>query len=479
MANNKIVIPPVNYESLPGMIPPIAQKAFKGINKLDPFSIDETFSTDTKNLTSSGFPSLKTRPGYTLLGSVFAARILGLGLWKESELHAISNANWYKWSGSAWSASLLAGISTTANWSFCNFKGGFADYNLIGSNGSMIKKYGGGAITDLVGAPAGGNYVDTHDNRVYCAKDNFVHFSALRLAEDWTDPDPYVGAGATPIETASGRNIIGLKAGAGHIVSYLPNSTHELYGTGPDDYRLVPIANDIGLISNQCVVNIAGVLYWLHETGIYRYTGGVRPKKDFSLPVQYYVDGINQTYKAKCSAGTDGKRLYISIPYGAATEPNITLEYDPEFSGIWYVWENFTALAFANSASAWYQGDSAGKVMQMGGTTDNGTAISWRWVSVPFGSRLAAQNIRWHKMWIRATVPIGSTCSIYLSKLPEGDTDWVLVKTMIPSASLQKQKAMINIASMADANYLRVKFEGSGPIAIHEFDRQSREMPTH
>lgn len=479
MANKNITIPPVNYESLPGIMSPIAQKIFKGVNKLDKFSIEDTFATDTKNLTSSGFPAMKTRPGYALLGDSFAARILGLGLWKESELHAISNANWYKWNGSAWSTTLLAGISTTAPWSFCNFKGGFADYTLIGMNGTMRKKYSGSTVADLSNAPAGGNYVDTHDNRIYCAVGNFVHFSAWRLGEDWTDADPYVGAGAEPIETAAGTSIVGLKAGAGHIAAFLPNSTHELYGTGPDDFRLVPVADDIGLISNQCVVSIGGVLYWLHETGIYRYAGGTRPKRDFSLPIQFYIDGMNQANKAKCCAGTDGKRLYVSIPYGAATEPNITLEYDPEFSGIWYVWEDMTPLQFANSASAWYQGDSAGKVMLMGGTTDNGSAIAYRWVSAPYGGNTAGQNIRFYRMWVHASVPTGSTCLIYLSKLPEGDSDWVLAKTLTPSASLQKQKVIVNLASLANSNYLRLKIEGTGSVIVHEFDREMRQLPLH
>lgn len=467
-------------EPLSGVAAPIAQKMFKGENRLDKFSIEDTFATESKNLSSYGFPAMKTRPGYSLLGSAFAARILGLALWKQSELHAISNANWYKWDGAAWGTSLLAGISTSLPWSFCNFKGGFADYNLIATNGSMIKKYDGTTVSNLANAPAGANYVDTHDNRIYFAVGNFIHYSALRLGEDWTDTDPYVGAGAEPIESAAGEDIVGLKAGAGHIVAFLPNSTHELYGTGPDDFRLIVVAEDIGLISNQCVVNIAGVLYWLHETGLYRYTGGSRPKKDFSLPIQYYIDGINQTHKAKSCAGTDGKRLYVSIPYGASTEPNITIEYDPEFSGIFYVWEDFTPLHFANSPSTWYQGDSAGKVMEMGGTTDNGTAIAWNWISVPFGSRLlAAQGLRWYKMWLLATVPIGSTCSIYLSKLAEGDTDWTLVKTLTPSASLQKQKAIIPVSSAANAGYIRIKFEGTGPVEIHEFDRQHRDMPMH
>src|SRR5690606_19805254 len=125
-----------------------------------------------------------------------------------------------------------------------------------------------------------------------------------------------------------------------HLLTFFPGSVYELYGTGPDDYRMIRIAEDIGLLSDQCVATVGGVIYWADDNGIYRYTGGSRPRKDFSLPVQHYIDNMNKEYKHKCCAGTDGKRLYISLPYGSTQEPNVTLQYDPEFSGIWYVWDD-------------------------------------------------------------------------------------------------------------------------------------------
>lgn len=169
----------------------------------------------------------------------------------------------------------------------------------------------------------------------------------------------------------------------------------------------------------------------------------------------------------------------MTLPIGASTEPNITLEYDPEFSGIWYTWEDLSPINFANAENILYWGDTAGKVLQSEGTTDNGTAISWKAVSVPFGSRIGAQNVRWYKLWLVVNVPTGSSCSVYLSKSDQGDSDWTLVKTLTTKTSVQKQKIIIPVATVANAGWIRFKIEGTGPVDLHEFDYVQREMPLH
>lgn len=468
------------WDTLDGVLLPQAVKMWTGVNRLDRFSIEKTFFSDVKNLTSRKYPAASVRPGYSQVGSTFAARILGLGTWKDTELHAISNGSWYRYTGGTWGSALASSLSTTANWTFCNFKGGFTDYNLLATNGvDAPKKYDGTTISDLSGAPAGGKYVDTHDNRVYMALGNQVYFSALSLAEDWSDTDPFVGAGAVPIETEAGKDIIGLRAGTGHLLAFYPRSTWELYGTGPDDFTMVNIANDIGLLSDQAVANVGGILYWADRYAIHQYRGGARPKRDFSQPVQYYINNLNGANASKACAGTDGQRFYLALPVGDSTEPDTILEYDPEFSGVWYVYEDISPLNFANAGYSLYWGDSAGKVMQLGGTDDDGSAISWRAVSVPFGSRIGAQNVRWYKLWVIVVLPIGSTCHLYLSGSDEGDSDWTLVKTLTPKSGTQKQKVIIPVGTVADAGWIRFKLEGTGPADIHEFDYQQRELPAH
>lgn len=459
-------------------LPILTQRQFKGESKLDAFSIDNAFATDSKNLTSSGYPALQVRAGFSLLGAAFASKIIGMGVWKDSELHAVINGSWYKWTGSAWGAALASGLNASAEWSFANFKGNLAGIGLIGANGTdAIKKYDGAAVSDLATAPAGGNYIEQFADRLFCAVGNELHFTAYRMADDWTTVNgDDADSGYIIVETNNGETINAVRAGIGHLTVGKPNSIHELFGYSPSDFRMIPVTFEIGPLNNKCMITINGIMYILGSKGIYKYAGGTLPDKGFSLPVQWYIDNMNQTAKGTCCLGTDGQKLYVSIPMDSSTVPDTVLEFDPVF-GTWYVWKDFTALFFAEMDGNWYQGDSAGKVMQMGGTTDNGTTIAWYWVSKPFGSGSLAQRLRWYRMWIVVDLPAGSTMNVYLSKSAEGDADWTLVKTLTASADIQNNRVIIPVDTVANANWIRVKFSGTGPATIYEFDRQEKDKP--
>ena len=474
----KIDIPNRELQSI-GVQPPQSLRMFKGVSTLDPLSMDKSYSPQLKNLSGSGFPGLQTRPGYTALGAALTGRILGLGVWKDQQLHAAANGVWSKWNGTTWDT-LGSSLNTSAMWSFCNFQGNFADINLLGANGvNAVKKWDGTTLTDLSGAPAEAKYIDQHDNRVYVAKKNAgtnnyntVAFSALRKATDWTTLDD---AGEIVVETDNGEEINGLKAGNRHLLIFKPSSVHELWGTNPLNYQRETVATDIGLLSNQCAVVIQGTVYWMDRNSAYLY-GGARPRKDFALPVKGYYDNMNPAALSKASAGTDGTNLYLSIP-STGTEADTVLEYDTQYQ-VWYVWKDLTPTLFANMAGDWYLGDSLGRVLKMGGSTDNGAVINYEWVSSPFGGGSLAQRLQWYRMWYVADVPAGSSMNVYLSKSAEGDVDWTLVKS-VSANELQSGRIIIPINTVANANWVRVKFAGSGPMKITEFDYQQRELPMY
>jgi hypothetical protein len=449
-------------------------RKFTGIDKRDAFSVGDGAATSMKNLTSSSPPTLTVRSGFSSIGTSFAAAILGLGVWKDTELHAIGNGTWKVWSGTAWGAALLSSISTTLPWSFCNFQGGFAAISLLGVNSALAKKYSGTTVTDLANCPAGANYIDAHDNRVYVAVASRVWASAFRDAENWTIGDLDTDAWWGEVETPDGRDIVGMRAGYQHLTVFKPYHTFELFGTGSLNYRIQPVSEKVGCVSNSSIVTVGNIQYWVSHRGIERYSGGSPPKNDFSQPVNWYIENMNQTYKSKVCSGTDGKRLYVAVPVLTATEPSHVLEYDPEF-GIWCVWElGHYPRVFAYMAEEWYNGDSAGVVHLMGGDDDAGTAISWNWISKPFGS--GSTTSEWFDLWAVVDVPIGSTMNIYLSGLPEGGGDWTLVKTITPSAAIQGRRVLLPIGDFLNANWLRMKLSGTGPASVYEWSRQERVL---
>jgi len=456
------------WQSLPGILDPIPINKFLGVNRLDPFSIPEGAATSLKNFTSSAFPTLTVRPGFSNLGVAFGGAIVGLGVWKDTELHAVGGGTWNKWTGSAWSAVLASSLSTTAQWSFCNFKGSFSGINLLGVNGAVAKKYDGSTVSALANCPAGANYIDTHDNRVYVAVDFTLYYSALRKAEDWTTVKD---SGSIVVETPDGENISGIKAGPKHLVVFKPQNMFKLYGTSYLDFELVQVSDKIGCVAGNTPIMVGNYLYFLGHDGIYRYAAGL-PEKDFSLPIDWYVQNINMTYRSKACSGTDGRRLYMFLPIGTATEPSHGLEYDPVFN-TWYVWElPHYPRSFAYFNEDWYGGDSAGQVHLMGGSDDAGTAISWEWISKPFGEDKLVRIKRWLKLWAEVEIPTGSTFNVYLSKEKDGNSDWTAV-----TYNTVDKRVIIPTDVVALANYVRIKLSGTGPVNIYEINRRLRELP--
>ena len=452
-------------------------KEFQGTSRLDPYTISDGQSASQRNICSDAFPALSVRPGFSLVGGgSLAVAIQGLANWKNTELHTVAGGNWYKVSSGLWSISLASGLSNSASFSFANFKGGFSDINMIAANGvDAPRVYNGSTVTTLSGAPATGNYVISYDNRVFMVVGNLLYASGLNLATDWTstgtDSSPY----QLSIDTLDGESVCGLAPGIGHVTIFKPNSIHELFGSSPSDVRKEPVTFEVGALNNQSIVSLNGTMYFIHRTGIYKYGGSYSPTRTFSQPVQAFIDEMYKPAANRCCAGTDGRKLYFSVPSPTSTLPDTTLVYDPIYD-IWTVYKDFLALQYAQSMSNFYVGLYDGRVVQWGGTTDNGTAINWEWVSKPFSGSTYSQKIRWNRQWITCDVPPGSSLYAYVSNQPTGDSDWVQIGAVTSPSGIQSAR-MILAPGQAFSNFLRIKFSGTGPCKIYEWDRDQIDFP--
>lgn len=461
---------------------PITINRFLGVDKRNQFSLSPEYAMSTSNLTSDKFPALTTRPGLSILGAAIGTKILGMGAWKDTELHAVFNdGTWRKWNGSAWSVALASGLSTTAECTFTNFKGGLAAINLFMSNGvDTLRRYDGAIVSTVAGAPAGINYVTMFADRLFGAVANELKASAYRVGTDWTTvtvPEDPTDSWYTFIETADGETINGIQAGLNLLTITKPSAIFHLYGYDPTDYQVRLKTPDYGAFNNKCMVPLNGKLYMIDPNAISNYEGGVLPDKRFSEPVQEYVDDINQTGKLTSCVGSDGLKLYVSIPVTSTTNPDTILVYDPKY-GTWFVWEGITALHFIKVGSKFYIGDAAGKVHQVTGTTDNGTAIAGEWITPPITAPSMAQVIRWLTSWVTAYVPTGSVLSVYISPLDSGDTDWTLVKTFTVNTAPSSESIYLDAQAKAtNAKYLRFKFTISGPVDIYEWTRIEEYEP--
>ncbi|MNM10425.1 hypothetical protein D3C81_205500 [compost metagenome] len=455
-----------NYQALPGQMSPIPIREFKGLNTFDPLSIGDNFFTDMKNMTSEDYPTVSTRPGYSVIGT-FGTRVLGMGVWEGKELHVVFNdGTWRRWKNSAWST-LASGLNTSAEWTFTNFQGSFDQVNLIGCNGvDPMKRYDGSTVSNLTGAPSKGKYITTYQNRLWCAVGVELWSCKLDNATVW---DSFLNDDASyrkTMESNRGEEINMLTGSLTKLTIGMPNGLHELYGGRPSDFNTRLITEDTGLASNKAQTTQDGVMRFIHDTGIYEYGGGVSPEKSFSDIVGKLLTGItNQSV-----VGSDGTKLYFNLV------DDKMLVFDSR-SGIqsWSLWRDIQAVQFASVGSEFFIGDAQGRVLKLGGTTDAGNVINWSATTKPFNGGSLAQKMRWYKLWV--VVELTGTMQIHLSPSITGD-DWSLVQT-ISGTGTQVKRIIIPVASFARENWIRVKFSGSGYVRIHEFTRQTRQLPLY
>ncbi|MFE4569947.1 hypothetical protein [Paenibacillus chitinolyticus] len=459
--------------------PPIIQREFRGENRLDPLSISPEYATETRNFTSADYPALTVRPGYSVIGEITGSKVLGMGVWKDKELHAVfADGTWRRWTGSGWSSPLATGLDTAAMWSFTNVKANLSDINLVGTNGKNgVRAYNGSTVSSIGNPVEGLDFIEQYYDRLWAAVKNTMHATAGSSADKWQtfngdDEDSYF----KELDTPDGETITAVKAGIGHVTIFKQTSMHELFGAMVSTFRFQPVTFDIGALNNRSVITINGIMYILDRNGIYEYMGGAVPSKKFSTPVQWYVDNLNPAARDTCSLGTDGKKLYVSLPVGNSTLPNTILEYDPS-KNTWYTWKDIQPTCFASMAGILYIGDHSGRVLKLEGTADGTAPVTSVWISKAFTAQSMSQTVRWLRAWITAKIPAGSTMNVYISKQVTGDDDWALIQNIPATGWISSKPIYIKSSVAVNARYIRLKIECTGPVTIHEIAREEDYLP--
>ncbi|MDQ6418669.1 hypothetical protein RB620_04380 [Paenibacillus sp. LHD-117] len=463
---NPIQYPIVQPGGIDGMLPPRVIREWRGVNGFDPYSIADSFFTDASNVTTDDFPAFATCEGYEVLGSAIGAKVLGLGVWKDAELHAIfDDGTWRKWTGAAWSTALASGLNTTAMWSFTNFEGGWGAMNLVGCNGvNGLRRYDGSTVQAFGNAPSNANHVTTYQNRLWVAFGLEIRACQLDNGNIWDDfsGDESDSYGKT-LESAHGENVNMLSGGLAKLVIGMPNALQELYGSIPSDFQTRPVSEETGVENNNSALIHDATLYGVHRDSIYTYvSGGVSPDREFSDIVRKFIAGTSGA-----STGSDGRKLYFFVP-------GKILIYDTVFQ-TWTIRTGITVTCFTLFKNELYIGTNDGRVVKLGGETDAGQPINWHVVTRIFTNGSISQRSRWLKLHIMAELAVGSTINVYLSETQDGN-DWELVKT-ITGTGAAIEKVLVPVKKFVLSNMLRVKLEGIGWARVHELSLQGRQLP--
>jgi hypothetical protein len=210
----------------------------------------------------------------------------------------------------------------------------------IFSNATDRYSWDGTTVTSLTAAPSSRIFT-THKGRIYWARDNDIVYSALNLIND------YSGAGSGTIDVTRAKGaIVALTEFADRVWALTPYGLHGLYGTGPSNYELIDPEGNVGCASARSVIVSNDKLYWYAYDGIYEFDGATpmiisdqSANNGIIGGCTSFISGIKTTLRSLVASGSNGKYLYISIPYGAAaTANNLTLVFDTKLRK-WYVWD--------------------------------------------------------------------------------------------------------------------------------------------
>jgi hypothetical protein len=480
----KIKVTPSQWQAVSGLQEPKVIRQFDGYNGLNAFSIKDEHGTKSLNLGTKRYPALSVRDGYIRVvptGSILP--IDGIGV-RGSELHAIQGGTWYRYTNTNTTVTMKTGLSIGNKWSFVNFKGNLANNSVLASNGvDKALKYDGTSVTEISGIPDKANYICTHDNRVYCAVDYTIYFSALRKPEDWTTVND---SGSIVVETADGKNITGLVAGSTHVTIFKNKSIHELYGTNPSNFQLKVVTDNLGSPTGNSAQVMNGVIIFLGNDGIYQYSGGSQPSSDFAMQVKDIVKSINKSAVNQAVSWQVGDLYCLAIPTGSNTVNDTILTYDTVFH-TWnvYGYNDIITTCGTYLDDATFIGTFGGEVWKIDGKTsdDNASPISFDWISKPFTVGTMAARSRWYKMWVVADIPAGATLNVSVSNESQDDdaletiTNWTTVQTLSPTTNLQAKEIIIPSTLISQSHWVRIRLSGTGQVVVHELSRQERTLP--
>lgn len=454
------------WVSSPDRVKPVVITLADGINQsVESIEIADGQCTDAINVDSFIYPTLQVRDGYALHSTHtgYINRLFTfLGVW-----YCGTDRGLYRFTGSSWAAVYeYSDISNDRLWDAAMFFDGSKLYFLDGS--LQMQQWDGATLTPMSSAPSASAFLTTHANRFYLANrnDNLLSYSGLRDSSDWTSTDKYTGTGKITVETPDGEKPTGLIAYADHVILFKKYTLHELYGEDSTNFQMQN-PYGVGCISDRTLVPTNAALYWLASDGVYAYSGGATPVK-ISDQIKNYIASINQSYARHCTAGTDGRFLYLSLVTGGNNIPNVTLKYDLQ-GGRWWPC-SFVATSYFLNGQTLYIGTSDGRVLQMGGATDGGNVINWSIETKPLseGDETVRKTI--NRLFVIADIEPGSTLNVAYAGGTEGGA-WNVVNST-SNGTGQIQSIRIPVIVRTPETWYRLKLYGTGKVKIHRIVRE-------
>lgn len=291
--------------------------------------------------------------------------------------------------------------------------------------------------------PAGEKYkyVATRRNRVFLWGEatslSRLRGSVLDLPESW---DTAAGAFMKDVGKGDGDQAMGIFDTSGMLLLFKRRSLWYLSGTDEADFYHDILANTPGTVSHRSITDVDGLVYWLSDYGVMRWTGD--KAELVSDPIGPTVATLQASqYSIACAAGYDHEyHLWVST---AGSTNNKKLILDTR-TGQWTMEDSphhpVAAVVYpvaSKETLVTLTGDATGfSYKEMTGADHAGAAIDAYWTTpiVRFG-----RNVRLHfaEFFLDAT---GTATDVEIQFRIDGKTDW---SEVLPITTLQPDAGQV------------------------------------
>lgn len=357
--------------------------------------------SEAKNFHFDRIGAATVRPGLAAVGSTVLVSRPCVGLHNAQGGTALvvfsngSSSTIYSYDGSSWSVSLDGGTASVRV-RFVDFGSYTIALNFIYNTLSSMRFWNAGSSRHWhnTGSPIntqnmwGYNpqFGDVYKSRVYLAGDpaypsRLFYSSVISSAGviTWTPTSDFVD-----INPGDGEDTTGLKRFSLELLLFKPNYIYRFRTSSVDADPLIKV----GTRSQESIVEGKRGLYFHHDSGFYRYSGGY--PQEISRPVNDIIEAIPYSQFSSIVGWNDADHIYWSIgnvtvveAKESVTYKNCVLRYT-ESSDIWtvysYAQEIRRGMFYTRSTTlSRLVGTDMGHVAtHNSGTTDLGEAIPYR-----------------------------------------------------------------------------------------------------
>lgn len=370
-------------------------------SEVDDDLIPDGAVTEAVNVHFDRKGAISVRPGLTALGSTVLTSRPAVGLHNAqggTALVVFSNggsSTIYSFSSGAWGVSLDGGTASVRV-RFFDFGSYTVALNFMYNTLSSMRFWNAGSSRHwhFTGNPInpqnmwGYNpqFAEVYKSRVYVSGDpaypSRLFFSSVITSAGnitWSPTVDYVD-----INPGDGEDNTGLKRFSLELLFFKPNYIYRFRTSGVDPDPLIKI----GTRSQESIIEGKRGLYFHHESGFYRYSGGYPDM--ISRPISDIVDGIPYSQYSNIVSWSDNDHIFWSIgnitvneTKQATTYKNVVVRYT-ESSDIWTIYSYATE---PRRGMTYNSGTSLSRVVatDMGvvatvdsGVTDLGEPIKYR-----------------------------------------------------------------------------------------------------